>query len=284
MSQDKVALITGGSAGIGLAVARKWVSLGGRAALVARTKSKLDEAVAALGGEPRAFAFPLDVSDLGALEKLPGQVVLRCGRLDAVVNNAGAHNRGPAMDRTAIELAEMITTNLTAPVVLTRAALPHLPQGGAIVNVASLAGMVPVQNAATYSASKAGLRAFASALAEELRPRGIRVATVSPGPVDTDFFGDLNKVADIVFSQPMSSPDQVADAIIECLREGEGEVAMPWFSGKLCTLGYLSPALLRVLRPLMVRKGARKKRELMKKRGLTTKAPRHNYLVICEEL
>jgi short-subunit dehydrogenase len=258
MFENRVALITGGSAGIGLAVARKWVAAGGLVALAARTRARLDEAVAALGGGTKAAAFAIDVGDLAALEKLPAQVVSRFGRLDAVINNAGTHHRGPLIERTPAELAEMVSTNLAAPMILTWAAVPLLETGGAIVNVASLAGMVPVRNAAAYSATKAGLRAFA--VGEELRPRGIRVATVSPGPVDTEFFGDLSKVPDIVFSQPMSMPDQVADAVLECLRKDQREVAMPWLSGKLATLGYLAPSLSRALQPMLSRLGAKKKR------------------------
>ncbi len=189
------------------------------------------------------------------------------GRLDAVVNNAGAHHRGPLIERTTAQLVDMVSTNLTAPIVLTRAAAALLPSGSAIVNVASLAGMVPVRNAATYGATKAALRAFSSAVGEELRERGIRVSTVSPGPVDTDFFGDLTKAADIVFSQPMSTPEQVAEAVLSCIRGDRREVAMPWLSGKLATLGYLSPSLSRVLQPLLAKLGAKKKRAYMKKKG-----------------
>ena len=266
MFEGTVALITGGSAGIGLSTARRLVAAGGKVALVARTRGKLDEAVAALqgssSGDPRAVAFPLDVGDLAALERLPAEVLARFGRLDFVINNAGVHHRGPASDRTCADLAAMVHVNLTAPIVLCRAAAPLLPRGGAIVNVASLAGFVPVRDAATYSASKAGLRVFSRAFAEELRQRGIAVRTVSPGPVDTDFFGaELDKVTPITFSQPMSTPDEVAEAVLACLQGGPEEIALPWFSGKLATLGYLSPLLLRILRPMMERKGAKKKAE-----------------------
>jgi len=265
-STDRVALITGASAGIGLAVAKVWVAQGGRAALVARTEKTLREAVEALGGESRALAFVLDVADLRALEALPLRVVERFGRLDLLVNNAGLHHRGPMMSRTAQELGDMITVNLTAPVVLTRAAAPLIGQGGAVVNVASLAGMVPVHHAAAYSASKAGLRAFGRVIADELRERQIRVATVSPGPVDTGFFGDLDLVPDLVFSQPMKSAEQVALAVLAAARGGKQELALPWLSGKLCTLGYLSPFFLRALRPLMQRRGAREKATYQERR------------------
>jgi short-subunit dehydrogenase len=255
--EGRVALVTGASAGIGLAVCRQLVAAGARVAMVARTRSKLEAAAAELGGGERAVAFPLD---LAALERLPEEVAARRGRLDLVVNNAGLHYRGPVAQRTPAELAAMVAVNLAAPIVLTRAALPLLPRGGAVVNVASLAGFVPLRDAAVYSATKAGLRAFGRAVGEEWRPRGIAVCTVSPGPVDTDFFLDeLDGVTPITFSQPMSTPERVAAAVMECLRSGRQEIPIPWFSARLATLAYLSPTLLRILRPGMERVGARKK-------------------------
>jgi hypothetical protein len=251
----KVALVTGASAGIGLAVSRKLAALGARVAMVARHQDRLRAAAV-----PAAEVFPLDVGDLGALAGLPQAVVARMGSLDIVVNNAGVHHRGPALGIEPQELAEMVNVNLAAPIVLTRAAIPLMKRGGSVVNVASLAGMVPMRNAATYGATKMGLRSFSLAMRDELRESGIRVSCVSPGPVDTGFFGeDLDRVMDIVFSQPMSSADEVADAVIACVRDGREERAVPWFSGKLCTLGYLSPRLLRALRPGMERRGARNK-------------------------
>src|SRR5258708_1758470 len=115
MFENRVALITGGSAGIGFAVARKWVAAGGLAALAARTRARLDEAVAALGGGTKAAAFAIDVGDLAALEKLPAQVVSRFGRLDAVINNAGTHHRGPLIDRTPPHLPDTLSTTSPPP-------------------------------------------------------------------------------------------------------------------------------------------------------------------------
>jgi len=263
----QVALVTGGSTGIGLAVARRWIAEGGVVALVARTEAKLLEAVTALGND-RAAAFPLDVGDLRALEKLPALVFGRFGRIDLVVNNAGVHHRGPLLELPPAQLAEMILVNLTAPIVLTRAVAPLLRPGSAIVNVASLAGMVPVFQAAGYSASKAGLRAFTRAAAEELAPAGIHVGAVSPGPVDTGFFGDASRVTPMTFSQPMSSPEEVADAVLRCARERRPEIALPWASGKLATLGYLSPWLSRTLRPLLEKRGLRNKQRWLERHGL----------------
>lgn len=269
MFEGKIALITGGSSGIGLATAKKLSAEGALVALVARREKPLADAVAQIGAD-RASAFPLDVSDLKALEALPSRVVEHFGALDIVVNSAGVNHRGPMLELSPGELADVIATNLTAPIVLCRAAAPLLRNGGRIVNVASIAGMVPVHHESAYSASKAGLRAFSRVIDDELRERGIRVSVVSPGPVDTPFFGDIPSVPNLVFSQPMSSAEQIAEAILRTMREGRDEIAVPWFSGKLATLGYVSPFLLRALRPAMERRGARNKRAYMEHKSART--------------
>jgi hypothetical protein len=265
----KVAIVTGASSGIGLAVARMFVKRGMKVALVARTKSKL-EALARELGDANAAAFPLDVTDRAGLLALPGKVVARFGRLDVVVNNAGVNHRGGVRERSARELAEILEANLVAPIVLTRASLEHMKEG-AIVNVASLAGKVPVPHEATYSASKAGLRAFSRAMdvENELHHDAVRVHCVNPGPVDTGFFGDdLDAVPDLVFSQPMSSAEDVAAGVLHALDSGEHQVDVPAISGKLATLGYLSPAIFATLRPMFEKRGAKaKKAYLAKKRA-----------------
>jgi short-subunit dehydrogenase len=261
--RDRVALVTGASAGIGLAVCRRLVAAGARVALVARTRSTLDSAVAELGAD-RTAAFPCDVGDAAALEALPGQVLARFGGLDILVNNAGLNHRGPIQQHSARSLADIINVNLTAPIVLTRLCADHLRPGGAVVNIASLAGMVPVPHEATYSASKAGLRAFTRALDDELRERGLRALSVCPGPVDTGFFGDqLAQVPDLVFSQPMSSAEEVATAVMRALTLHIPEVALPAMSGRLATLGYLFPELARMIRPLLEKRGAKAKARYM---------------------
>jgi len=266
MLAQKIALVTGGSAGIGLAAAGRLAARGARVALVARTEKTLHEAAQELGGE----AFVCNMNDLPSVAALPARVVERMGGLDIVVNNAGLHHRGPLLSIDPLALADMITVNLTAPVVLCRAAVPLLRRPGSIVNVASLAGMVPMPLQVTYGASKAGLRSFSRALRDELAGSGVTVSVVSPGPVDTGFFGEeLERVADVVFSQPMSTAEEVAGAIVRCIEEGTREIALPWLSGKLCTLGYLSPALTQLLRPAMEKRGARNKRAYIARRRAT---------------
>jgi len=262
--QGKVAIVTGASSGIGLAFARLYVARGGRVVLVARTATKLDDAVRLLGSS--AVAFPLDVQDVVALEALPGRVVDRLGRLDVVVNSAGLNHRGHLDKFTPQQLVSIITTNLTAPIVLTRAAIPYLTKGGSIIQVASIAGMVPVPGEATYSASKAGLRAFARAASFDLESRDIHIGCVSPGPVDTGFLGDLSEVPDIVLSQPMVTAEQVAEEILRCIAERVDEIALPRRSGRLATMAYLMPDFARRIRPVLEKRGARNKLALLARR------------------
>jgi short-subunit dehydrogenase len=265
--EQKIALVTGGSAGIGLAVARQLSARGMRVALAARSEKTLRDVARELGGE----AFVCDMNDLASVATLPSKVIERMGALDVVVNNAGLHHRGPLVSIEPFALGNMITVNLTAPIVLCRAAVPLLRAPGSIVNVASLAGMVPMPFQVTYGASKAGLRAFSRALRDELAGTGVTVSVVSPGPVETGFVGaELVRVADGAFSQPMRTAEQVAKAVVRCIDEGTPEVALPWLSGKLCTLGYLSPVLTRLLRPAMERRGARNKQAYIERKRATS--------------
>ena len=267
---ERVAIVTGASAGIGLAITERLVARGVRVVMVARTRATLEKEAARIGA--RAIPWPLDVGDLEAVAALPDAVVARLGRLDVLVNNAGLHHRGPVGDRAPAELAEMVHVNLSAPIALCRAALPHLPAGGAIVNVASLAGRAPVPGSATYGASKAGLRYFTASLAYE-RP-DLRVSVVSPGPVDTGFFGDVSQVTNLTFSQPMVSAEVVAEAVERCLERPSGEIAIPWISGFFTRLVDNFRGLGDALRPLLERRGAAAKaRYIARKSGALPPPP-----------
>jgi short-subunit dehydrogenase len=266
---QRVALVTGASSGIGRAVARDFAKRGVRVAVVARSADKLAALVTELGPD-RAASFPCDVTDRVAVQALPERVKQKWGRLDFLVNNAGANHRGSFLDRTPTELLAILETNLVAPVLLSRAAIPLMETGGVVVNVASLAGKVPVPHEAAYSASKSGLRAFGRALDTEFALHGpkIRVTSVCPGPVDTGFLGeDLSKVPDLVFSQPMSTAEDVAKAVAEVIESGAQERDVPALSGKLVTIGYLSPRVFGALRPVFERIGARNKARFTGKAG-----------------
>lgn len=271
--KDKTVIITGGSEGVGAATARKFANLGANLVLVARKKKNLDRMAEELRPVTKVMIVPMDVSDEDACLNLLRKAKFEFGAVHVLVNNAGYHKRGPVKDIATAELGRMIDVNLRAPIVLCGMAIPYLKEagGGAIINVASLAGRIPVAGAATYSASKFGLRAFTFALGEELRGSGIKLAAVSPGPIDTGFImSNIDEVADITFSQPLSTADEVADVIVRLCSNGKRERSMPPVSGFLTTAGYLVPGLMRILRPLMIRKGQNVKRKLkaqMRKAG-----------------
>ena len=163
---------------------------------------------------------------------------------------------------------QIIDVNLKGPMRLSKLALPHLLKAseGAIVNVASLAGRIPVSGETSYSTSKFGLRAFSIAMAEELDETSVSVSVVSPGPIDTGFImDDIEHVPDLVFSQPMSTTEDVVSAILACIYDGKVERAIPAASGVLATAAYLLPALKRSLRPVLDKKGKKSKEKYLER-------------------
>ncbi len=265
---DKTVIVTGGTEGVGAAAARLFADAGANLMLVARNRKNLEAIAAELRDRTRVEIFPMDVSDADSCVDLFKKTLFEFGRIDVLVNNAGYHARGYVESVTAEELARTIDVNLRAPIMLMRLALPHIREagGGAIINVASLAGRTPVPGSAAYSASKFGLRAFTFALAEEIRDAGIKLAVVSPGPISTQFIlADIDKTSDLTFSQPMSTAEEVAQAILDLCGNKQRELTMPAMSGILTTVSYLMPWLGRALRPMLERKGARVKKEFKAK-------------------
>ncbi len=262
MFQDKTVIVTGASAGVGAACARTFASLGANLVLVARGREALHAIADELQVQTEVLAVAMDVADVVACQSLISKAVARFGRIDVLVNNAGVHHRGAVENVQPMEVAAMVDVNLSAPLQLTVEALSHIRAagGGAIVMVGSLAGRAPLQGAATYAATKAGLRAFTYALADELVDSDVNVGVVSPGPIDTGFIMDeIDRVEDIVFSQPMSSGQEVADAVVRIARGEALEISMPWISGKLTTVGYLFPRFRRWTRPMLYKKGRQNK-------------------------
>jgi hypothetical protein len=268
--QGVTVIVTGASMGVGAATARRFASLGANLVLVARGKEKLDALADSLDIGDRAMVAPLDVTDVDGFGKLLGRADEVYGSVDVLVNNAGYHARGSVESVDAEDLGRMVDVNLKAPVMATRMVLPYLRRSKrpAVINVASLAGRTPVPGSATYSATKFGLRAFGLALHEEIRDSGIKIASVSPGPIDTGFImDDIDTVTDLTFSQPLSTAEQVADAIVELIDDGTLDRPMPRTSGYLTTLSYLFPRLGRALRPTLEKKGRRTKQRLKRERG-----------------
>ncbi len=258
----KTVIITGASAGVGAATAKAFARLGANLVLVARGQKGLDTIAKELEKCTSVLTVAMDINDANANEELLLKAFQKFGSIDVLINNAGFHQRGDVELNQADKLAQMVDVNLRAPIQLSTLVLPYMrkAQGGAIVNVGSLAGRTPLQGAATYAATKAGLRAFTYSLSDELEGSNINVGIVSPGPIDTGFImSEIDLVEDIVFSQPMSSAQQVADAIISCALGEAVEISLPKASGWLTTISYLFPTLRRVLRPALYRKGRKAK-------------------------
>ncbi len=270
---DKTVIITGGSEGVGAAAARLFADAGANLMLVARNKKNLDAIADELRTKTRVEIFAMDVSHADACADLFKKTVYEFGRVDVLVNNAAFHQCGMVEDVEAADLGRMIDVNLKAPLVLCRLALPYLRKsgGGAIVNVGSLAGRVPLPGSAAYAASKAGLRSFTYALGDELANSNIKLAVVSPGLIDTGFvMADIEATSELTFSQPISSSVDVARAVLDLCSGAKRERSMPRRSGFLTAIVYLFPKLNRLLRPVLERKGAKVKAQLKvekKRRG-----------------
>jgi short-subunit dehydrogenase len=266
---NKTVIITGGSEGVGAATARLFAEAGANLMLVARNKKNLDAIAEELRAKTRVEVFAMDVSDAEACVNVFKKTAFEFGSIDVLVNNAGYHKRGNVEDVDATDLGNIIDVNLKAPIMLSRIALPYLREAdeGAIINVGSLAGRAPIPGSAAYAASKAGLRSFTYALGMELADSNIKLAVVSPGPIDTGFImADINATSDLTFSQPISTAEEVAQVVLDLCSNTVKEQSMPAISGFLTMIMYLFPGLGLKVRPLLEKKGAKVKARLKSER------------------
>ncbi|HXE79819.1 MAG TPA: SDR family oxidoreductase [Vicinamibacterales bacterium] len=216
---SKVAIVTGGSRGIGLAVAQQMLAAGASVAISGLNQQNLDEASRTLarsvGGEGRVLSLRADVRDPADAERLVTRTVERFGGLDVLVNNAGIGLFAPVADMSVEDWRRVIDTNLSGVFYCTRAAIPHLRRrgGGWIINISSLAGRNAFQEGAAYCASKSALNAFSEALMQEVRHDNIRVSYVMPGSVRTRF----SSGGDQPGTEWKLAPDDVAQVVLDLL-------------------------------------------------------------------
>ena len=185
-----VAVVTGGSRGIGLAIAAAFLERGARVAIAGRDQKSLDAAVSRFSTDA-LLAVQADVGNPDDARRLIDAAVARFGGLDVLVNNAGVGHFANVADMSNGDWRKVIDTNLSGVFYCCAAALPHLKRRGAgwIINISSLAGKNPFVGGAAYCASKAGLNAFSEALMQEVRYDNIRVSYIMPGSVATGFSG-----------------------------------------------------------------------------------------------
>jgi 3-hydroxy acid dehydrogenase / malonic semialdehyde reductase len=211
--EGKTAIVTGASSGIGAATAKALRREGVRVAVGARRADRLE-------GD---LALSLDVTDRASCEAFVGRAVLELGGLDVLVNAAGLALGRDSFEASTDEDEQVVLhTNVDGLIRMTRLCLPHLRDGGHVVNMGSIAGRQAYENAALYVASKFAVRGFTYALREDLLGRPIRITTVDPGLVETDFSlvrfrGDADKARAVYAGVDAMSPDDVAECILFAL-------------------------------------------------------------------
>jgi len=214
--ENKVAIVTGGSRGIGRAVAAALLQHGAHVAISGVNKEHLAQAEVdltnAAAGGARVLVFTADVRDQLSVQSMVDETVRREGGVDILVNNAGVGWFGGVESQGHDEWRRVMDTNVTGIFNCCKAAIPHLKRrgGGYIINISSLAGSNPFAGGASYCASKAAVDAFSDALMQELRQDRIRVSCIKPGSVNTGFMGHAD---------PQNSwklhPEDVAEVVID---------------------------------------------------------------------
>ncbi len=209
----KTAVVTGASSGIGRATAQALAQAGVRVAGGARRVDRLETDV----------ALPLDVTDPASCERFVDEAISQLGGLDILINNAGlALGRDPFWESSEEDERTVLETNVNGLVRMTRLCLPHVRDGGHLVMLGSVAGRAAYPNAAMYVTAKFAVRGFVYALREDLLGRPIRVTTVDPGLVETDFSrirfrGDEEKAAAVYQGVTPITPEEIADCIMFAL-------------------------------------------------------------------
>jgi len=182
--QDKVAVVTGGSSGIGFAIAKHLVTEGATVVITGRRQQQLDDAVASIGGS--VSAIKADTGKLDELATMYRDIEAAHGRIDVLVANAGTGDVALLGELTEAHFDRIFDTNVKGVTFSIQGALPLMPQGASVVIIGSTASMDPGPGLSVYGASKAALRNLVRSWIQEIRPSGVRINIVSPGPVDTE--------------------------------------------------------------------------------------------------
>lgn len=190
--QDKVAIVTGGASGIGLATAKRLGSEGARLVLVGRAQDKLDQAAeqCRAAGAPDVWGSVCDVADEAQVAAAVRGTLERFGRLDVVVNNAGVMQFKPLEEQTGADWQHVLGVDLLGTFFFIKEAFLHMKPGGTIVNVSSIHAVETSPLVASYAAAKAAVNSLTRSASLEGKPKGIRVNAVLPGAIDTPMLWD----------------------------------------------------------------------------------------------
>ena len=253
---EKVAIVTGGSAGLGRALGESLAAAGARVVLAARNAEPLNEAVTEFTNQGHtALAVPTDVTDDGQVAALMDRTIVEYGRIDLLINSAGCSDRGHALDTSLERFRELWELNFLATVRCCRAAAPHLIKAqGHLINVGSLASKTASRLLGAYPASKFPVAAYSQQLRYELGPEGVSVLLVCPGPIAREDagqrYGDQTSDLPNVANQPGAGvklkgipPARLAAAILQACQRRRPELVVPAKAKLLFALAQLSPAL-----------------------------------------
>ena len=224
----RVAVLTGGSSGIGAAIARVLAARGWHCVLLARGEERLRAEAERVGGEWEVC----DVADRAAVDAVAGRVAERHPAIGLLVNSAGIPGRSSFVRSDPELIEQIVRINYLGSVWSTRAFLPALEAGAPshVVNIVSVAGTVAVRAAGPYSAAKHAQLAFSRSLTLELAPRGIRVHTVNPGFVETEGFPQTRLNEHPVLRHAVAGPELVAERVVTAVERGTVETFVPrWY-------------------------------------------------------
>jgi NAD(P)-dependent dehydrogenase (short-subunit alcohol dehydrogenase family) len=221
--EEKIALITGGNSGIGLATAKQFVNEGAYVFITGRRQSELDVAVKRIGKSVTAVQG--DVSNLGDLDRLFAQIKREKGRLDIVFANAGVATYAPFGTITEEHYDSIFNINVKGLLFTVQKALPLLPDGASVILNASIVASKGFSSNSVYSATKAAVRSFARTWTTDLKDRRIRVNAVSPGPIETPGLNNLlassgageerlKMLSNNVPLGRLGTPDEIAKAVV----------------------------------------------------------------------
>ncbi len=183
---NKVAVITGGNSGIGLATAKEFVAQGAKVIITGRKKEAVDNAVAEIGNGTQGFVA--DQSDLQQIDDLVAQIKEQHGKVDVLFINAGVVSFAPVAETTEETFDYMANINYKGAFFTLQKFLPLLQKGSSVINLSSINAYTGMPNTAIYASTKAALNSITRTAAYELAPKGIRVNSVNPGPIDTPIF------------------------------------------------------------------------------------------------
>jgi short-subunit dehydrogenase len=239
-----VAVVTGGSRGIGREVAKQAAQKGARVGLVARNVDDLNAVLTEIGG--RGAVATADVADQAQTEQAMARLAAELGPVDILVNNAGIGSYGRVSDLPVEEFERVMRVNYFSCVYATKAVLPSMLERrrGHIVNVASIAGRIGPPMEAAYAASKFAMVGFTESLAFEVAPHGIGVSMVNPGPVQTEFFDTRGHAYEGSYPRPVPAK-RVADSVIEVVESNGLERVIPRALRPAVVFRHMAPPIYR---------------------------------------